>query len=81
MSEVTMTFFLLIVLFALLGSGIWVAFSLMSVGMVGMMLFTEAPMGDVLATTVWGASNSWSLAAPWQFSHCTPARRGTAVSS
>lgn len=63
MSEVTMTLFLLLVLFTLLGSGIWVAFSLLSVGMVGMMLFTEAPMGDVLATTVWGASNSWSLAA------------------
>ncbi len=63
MSEVTMTFFLLLVLFTLLGSGIWVAFSLMTVGMVGMLLFTEAPLGDVLATTVWGASNSWSLAA------------------
>ena len=63
MSEVTMTIFLLIVLFALLGSGIWVAFSLMTVGMIGMLLFTEAPMGEVLATTVWGASNSWSLAA------------------
>ncbi len=63
MSELTMTFFLLLLLFALLGSGIWVAFSLLSVGMIGMMLFTEAPLGDVLATTVWGASNSWSLAA------------------
>ena len=63
MSELTMTIFFLIVLFTLLGSGIWVAFSLMTVGMVGMMLFTEAPLGDVLATTVWGASNSWSLAA------------------
>jgi len=58
-----MTFFLLLFLFALLGSGIWVAFSLLSVGMIGMVLFTEAPLGDVLATTVWGASNSWSLAA------------------
>ena len=63
MSELTMTFFLLLFLFALLGSGIWVAFSLLSVGMIGMVLFTEAPLGDVLATTVWGASNSWSLAA------------------
>ncbi len=63
MSELNMTIFLLFVLFTLLGRGIWVAFSLMTVGMVGMMLFTEAPLGDVLATTVWGASNSWSLAA------------------
>jgi tripartite ATP-independent transporter DctM subunit len=63
MSEVTLTLLLMIVLFALLGSGIWVAFSLMTVGMIAMILFTEAPMGEVLATTVWGASNSWSLAA------------------
>lgn len=63
MSELTMIIFLLLLLFVLLGSGIWVAFSLLTVGMVGMMFFTEAPLGDVLATTVWGASNSWSLAA------------------
>ncbi len=63
MSEMSMTLFLLFVLFALLGSGIWVAFSLLGVGLIGMAVFTEAPLGEVLATTVWGASNSWSLAA------------------
>ncbi len=63
MTEVTMTIVLLLILFLLLGSGIWVAFSLLAVGMAGMALFTEAPLGEVLATTVWGASNSWALAA------------------
>jgi C4-dicarboxylate transporter DctM subunit len=63
MSEVTMGVCLILMFFVLLGSGIWVAFSLMAVGMAGMALFTEAPLGDVLATTVWGASNSWALAA------------------
>lgn len=63
MSEVTMTLFLLLLLFVFLGSGIWVAFSLFGVGVLGMALFTDAPLGDVMATTVWGASNSWSLAA------------------
>ncbi len=63
MHEVELTLFLLFVLFALLGSGIWVAFSLMAVGMAGMALFSDAPLGDVLATTVWGASNGWALAA------------------
>ena len=63
MSELSMTLLLLAALFLLLGSGIWVAFSLTMVGMLGMALFTDAPLGDVLATTVWGASNSWSLAA------------------
>lgn len=63
MSEMSMMLFLLLALFVLLGSGVWVAFSLLSVGMLGMALFTDAPLGEVLATTVWGASNSWSLAA------------------
>ncbi len=63
MSELTMSICLVIMFFFLLGSGIWVAFSLMAVGMAGMALFTEAPLGEVLATTVWGASNSWALAA------------------
>ena len=63
MSEISLTVFLLLVLFVLLGSGVWVAFSLMIVGMVAMVLFSDAPLGQVLATTVWGASNSWALAA------------------
>jgi len=63
MHEIALTLFLLLVLFAMLGSGIWVAISLMAVGMAGMALFSDAPLGDVLATTIWGASNSWALAA------------------
>ena len=63
MTELGMTFILLIALFAFLGSGVWVAFSLLAVGMLGMAMFSGAPLGDVLATTVWGASNSWALAA------------------
>ena len=63
MSEMTLTLVLLLLLFLLLGSGIWVAFSLMAVGMAGMAIFSDAPLGEVLATTVWGASNGWALAA------------------
>ncbi len=63
MSEIYLTILLMLTLFALLGSGIWIAFSLFGVGMLGMFLFTDAPVGAVLATTVWGASNSWALAA------------------
>lgn len=63
MPEILLTVFLLFVLFAFLGFGLWVAFSLMAVGMVGMVLFSEAPIGQVLATTIWGHSNSWALAA------------------
>jgi len=54
---------LLVFLFALLGSGIWVAFSLLGVALAAMAIATQAPLGQVLATTSWGASNSWALAA------------------
>ncbi len=53
----------LLLLFVLLGAGVWVAFSLLLVGGVAMALFTEAPIGQVLATTLWGNANSWALAA------------------
>jgi tripartite ATP-independent transporter DctM subunit len=63
MDQVFFTAILMIVLLALLGSGIWVAFSLLGVGLVGMALCSSAPIGKVMATTIWGASNSWALAA------------------
>ncbi len=63
MSELLLSSFLLLTLFALLASGVWVAFSLFAVGLTGMLLFSDAPLGEVMATTVWGASNGWALAA------------------
>ncbi|MBT8330434.1 MAG: TRAP transporter large permease subunit [Desulfofustis sp.] len=63
MSELTMTFLLLVFLLSLLASGIWVAFSLLAVGMTGIFFFSGAPLGNVMATTIWGSSNSWALAA------------------
>jgi tripartite ATP-independent transporter DctM subunit len=62
-SELTMTFLLLVFLLSLLASGIWVAFSLLAVGMAGIFFFSGAPLGNVMATTIWGSSNSWALAA------------------
>jgi len=58
-----LTAVLLLLMFALLGSGIWVAFSLLGVGIAAMAIATQAPLGQVLATTSWGSSNSWALAA------------------
>ena len=63
MDPTLLTVLLVACLFVLLGTGIWVAFSLLAVGMIGMALFTQAPLGQVLATTTWGSSNSWALAA------------------
>ncbi len=54
---------LLAILFFMLGMGIWVAFSLLAVALAGLALFTNAPVGQAMATTIWGSSNSWALAA------------------
>ena len=53
----------LFVLFLLLGTGVWVALALMGVAWVGMILFTTRPVGDVMLTTIWSASSSWTLTA------------------
>lgn len=63
MSVAVLSVILLVLLFAMLGAGVWVAFALMSVGIAAMALFSNAPLGLVMATTVWGHSNSWALAA------------------
>jgi len=48
---------------AALATGIWVAVALFGVALIAMMLLVSAPAGPVLATTVWGAANSWDLTA------------------
>jgi tripartite ATP-independent transporter DctM subunit len=54
---------LLVSIFALLAGGIWIALSLMIVGVISMALFTDAPVFPLLATTLWGQSSEWSLTA------------------
>lgn len=57
------TFTLVILLFVLLGSGVWVGLSLIGVAWIGMELFTLRPVGDAMAVTIWGGSSSWTLTA------------------
>jgi tripartite ATP-independent transporter DctM subunit len=57
------TITLLVALFVLLGGGVWVALSLLGVGILGMELFGGAPAGSILATTSWASSASWTLTA------------------
>ncbi|MFW8595126.1 TRAP transporter large permease [Cribrihabitans neustonicus] len=63
MTIATLSIILLVLLFLFLGAGLWVAFSLLGVGIAAMALFSDAPLGLVMATTFWGHSNSWALAA------------------
>lgn len=63
MIEIGYTAIFLAVLFLFLGTGVWIALSLIGVATIGMMLFTARPVGDAMATTIWSASSSWTLAA------------------
>ncbi|WP_412049675.1 TRAP transporter large permease [Hoeflea sp. Naph1] len=63
MSDITAIIILFVTLLLLLGAGVWVAFALMLTGAFGMLLMSNAPIGPIIATTLWGHSTSWALAA------------------
>jgi tripartite ATP-independent transporter DctM subunit len=64
MDLVSISLLLLIFLMVLLLGGVWIAVALLATGYVGMQFVAgNIPAGSVLATTIWGNSASWELAA------------------
>ena len=63
MSEIYAIGLFLLVLFLLLGTGVWVGLALMGVAWVGMELFTTRPVGDTMVTTIWATTSSWTITA------------------
>jgi len=63
MTELYATVIFLFVLFAMLGSSVWVGLALVGVAYVGMELFTSRPAGDAMITTIWTGASSWTLTA------------------
>src|SRR3954467_4898009 len=63
MNDAVVTTLLIIALFAILGSGVWIGLSLAGVAWIGMSLFSSRPAGDAMAVTIWGAASSWTLTA------------------
>lgn len=63
MEEIGFTLIFLLILFAFLGTGVWIALSLIGVAAIGMVLFTARPVGDAMATTIWASASSWTLTA------------------
>jgi len=54
---------LIVALFVVLGSGLWIGLSLLAVALVGMEVFTQRPVGDSMMLTIWGSTSSWTLTA------------------
>jgi C4-dicarboxylate transporter, DctM subunit len=63
MNEVAVTTLLIVTLFLLLGSSVWIGLTLGGVAWIGMQLFSARPAGDAMAVTVWGSASSWTLTA------------------
>jgi C4-dicarboxylate transporter, DctM subunit len=63
MSDIAITSLLVLSLFLILGSGVWIGLTLSGVAWIGMQLFSSRPAGDAMAVTIWGASSSWTLTA------------------
>lgn len=63
MEPVVASTLLIIILFAVLAMGVWVAIALTIVGYFGLLLFTNVPIGSIMATSAWGATASWMLTA------------------
>jgi C4-dicarboxylate transporter, DctM subunit len=63
MSDIGISILLVVSLFLILGSGVWVGLTLSGVAWIGMQLFSSRPAGDAMATTIWGSSSSWTLTA------------------
>lgn len=63
MSDIGISILLVVSLFLILGSGVWIGLSLSGVAWIAMQLFSSRPAGDAMATTIWGSSSSWTLTA------------------
>jgi tripartite ATP-independent transporter DctM subunit len=63
MNDVAVTTLLIVSLFLLLGSSVWIGLTLAGVAWIGMQLFSSRPAGDAMAVTVWGSASSWTLTA------------------
>jgi len=55
--EALITTFLIVALFGLLGSGVWIGLALAGVAWIGMELFSSRPAGDAMYVTICGSSS------------------------
>ena len=63
MNDFAITTLLVVALFLILASGVWIGLTLSGVAWIGMQLFSSRPAGDAMAVTIWGSASSWTLTA------------------
>ncbi|MBT9455157.1 MAG: TRAP transporter large permease subunit [Burkholderiaceae bacterium] len=63
MNDIAITLLLIVSLFLILGSGVWIGLALSGVAWVAMSLFSPRSAGDAMAVTIWGSASGWTLTA------------------
>ena len=63
MSDIAIAGLLILSLFLILGSGVWIGLTLSGVAWIAMQVFSSRPAGDAMAVTIWGSASSWTLTA------------------
>jgi len=63
MNDIAITLLLIVSLFLILGSGVWIGLALSGVAWVAMSLFSSRSAGDAMAVTIWGSASGWTLTA------------------
>jgi C4-dicarboxylate transporter DctM subunit len=63
MNDLAVAGLLIVTLFLILGSGVWIGLTLSGVAWIGMELFSSRSAGDAMAVTIWGSASSWTLTA------------------
>ncbi len=63
MTDLSIMALLVLSLFFILGTGVWIGLTLSGVAWIGMQLFTTRMAGDAMAVTIWGSASSWTLTA------------------
>ena len=63
MNDFAVTTLLIVSLFLLLASSVWIGLTLSGVAWIGMQLFSSRPAGDAMSVTIWGSASSWTLTA------------------
>ena len=59
MSDLAITGLLVLSLFLILGSGVWIGLTLSVVACTGMQMFSGRGAGDARAVTIWGSACAW----------------------
>lgn len=63
MDQLLAAFLLLVVLVGLLAPGLWIGLALFGTGCFAMLVFTDRPLGDAMATAIWSHTSLWGLSA------------------